>query len=610
MHLVQRTALVICTWSLPWLAACHDSSNGGGSTTTPPQEQSFLTLAVTDAPSTQIASFRVQVRNFRLERSDGTGIDLLKAPAEVDLAALTDLRQVLNVRSVPPDVYTAAEVLLDFSSAVCVLHGQAAPAALRDREGQPLDGTLTLHIDLNQGAVEAVAEKHAVLELDVDLDQSLVVDAALNTVEVEPVLVLREEGASPKQLLVVGEIVSVDTTASTFRLQAHSMTGTELGPIEFDALPFALYHVDGEQALGASGLEALQQKGAGTWVQILGAIDPKALRLAATHVAAGHGTYAGGADIVEGYVLARSSGAGTSPTLSVRGHSTDPAHASFQYNQTFSVDTNLAATKVLRWGSAGGLDLDDVNVGQLVCVYGALSGTHLDATQPEDVIRLEPTRLSGFAHASPSGGVLSMDVDRIGPLASEEFSWGGGGATPPDPFALELHVQGLGGGLAITLCSAIEARGQFTALHDDGVDFTASALENVDEGPALMFVRNHAGQGLALSATAAPTSIQLSATGTAVPGEAALVHKGFLGSIKLPESPTPTLQPPASGSTYYLLTDKVMGETVVYTEFAAFSDALAQALAGGAELSQIAAIGPYDWPTNTVVTALASACVE
>ena len=43
---------------------------------------------------------------------------------------------------------------------------------------------------------------------------------------------------------------------------------------------------------------------------------------------------------------------------------------------------------------------------------------------------------------------------------------------------------------------------------------------------------------------------------------------------------------------------------------AEFSGALAQAVAGGAQVTQISAIGPYDWATNTIVSELAGACVE
>jgi hypothetical protein len=611
MHHHQRTALLVSSCFATLLAAaCSDSSSGGSSTPPPPEDSSALTLALTDAPSDDVASFRVELESFRLERSGGGTVAVLTTPAELDLAALRDLRQVVKVRDIPPGLYTSAEATFDFSTAVCVLEGQTTEAELRDPEGNPLDGTLTLPIDLGEGALDAEVDEHVLLELDFDLAQSLVVDAAANTVELEPVVVLRVDPETPKQLVTVGELVNVFPAQGTFRVQAQSLGQASLGTIEFVGLPFTNYHVDGEQTFGPNGLAELQATGPGAWVQVLGAIDTDGARLIATHVAAGLGTDKGGSDLVEGYVISRSGGAGSSPTLVVRGHSADSTQKTFQYNQDFTIETSFAATSVLRWGAQGELDMDDVNVGQRVRAFGALAGTVLNATQPGDVIRLEPTRIYGFANAEPSGGELLLDLERVGPLPESEFNWGESGATPPDPLALSMDVQGLAGGLEIILCTAIESRGFFTPLPDASADFRASSLINVDTGPALLFVRNHPGVGLELAATAAPDSIQLATSGTLAPGEAALVDKSFLGSLALPASPPPTLVPPDSSTTTYLLTDKVTGGTQLFSEFSAFSDALAQAIAGGAQVSQIAAVGPYDWTTNTITAALASACVE
>jgi hypothetical protein len=602
-------ALVAClTVSL---AACSDSSSGGGSSGNPPQEKSTLALTMTDAASDEVTTFQVELESFRLKRQGGGTLSVLHAPARIDLASLSDFRQALALRDVEPGLYTSAEATFDFSDALCVLQGQSAPAEVRDASGNPFTGPMTFPIELGDGAFQAEAGKHRHVELDFDLAQSLVIDAATNLVELQPVLVLSVDPVSSQPFFVLGELESGDTAGKTFRVQSQSLNGEALDTFEFESLPFTEFHIDGEQIFGAEGgLTALAAKSAHTSVQVYGALEPGSDRLVATHVAAGTGTWMGGSAVVEGYVIGRSSGAGTSATLTVRGHGFTTGFKASHFNKTFTVQTNFAATKVLRWDDDTDLNLDNVNVGQLVRAYGALSGTALDATQPDDVIRLEPTHVYGFAVLAPSGGKLALDLQRVGPLPVTDFNWSESGSTPPDPAAFQLEVKGIGAGKGISACSAVHARGRLTSLNNGGMDFDADTLDNVDNGPVLLFVRDHPGAGLELTVTATAASIQLVTSGTAVAGEDAKVDKGFLGSIPLPTTPTPTIVPPDSGASAYFLCDLLLGETTLYVDFAEFSDALANAIAGGAQVTQIAAVGAYDWATNTMVSELASACVE
>ncbi len=609
--IARSTRVALLSLSSLLAAACSNSSGGGGGTGgNPPQDKSTLVLTMTDAPSDEVTSFEVVLESFRLQRQGGGTISALAAPARVDLASLDGLRQAVTLREVPPDVYTSAEATFDFSDALCVLQGQSAPAAIRDSSGNPFSGSMVFPIELGDGAFEAEAGKHRHVEFDFDLNQSLVVDAATNSVELQPVLVLRVDPTSSQPFFVLGELEGTDAATSTLRVVAQSLAGGTLDTFEFEAWDFTTFHIDGEPTFGANGLAVLGAKQPHTSVQVLGALDPASNRLVATHVAAGSGTWMGGSAVVEGYVIARSSGAGTSPTLTVRGRSSTAGLKTSQFNKTFTVETSSAATKVVRWDDPDTPDLDDVNVGQFVRAYGALSGTTLDATQPQDVIRLERTRIYGYAVKAPSSGKLTIGLERVGPLPITEFTWSGGGSPPPDPAALQLDVKGIGAGLGISACTAVQARGDFTAVDFGGVDFDAETLGNVDTGPALLFVRNHPGAGLELTVTATAASIQLVTGGTPVAGEEAKVDKGFVGAIALPTSPTPTIEPPDSGPTAYYLCDKVLGETTLYVDFAEFSSALSKAISGGAQVTQITAIGPYDWPTNTIVSALASACVE
>ncbi len=608
MRSIQRSTLLALSCSLAAFGvSCGSSGGGGGGGSAAP---STLYVTATDSASDQIVAFRVEVQNVRIVRSNGVGVDVLAAPADLDFASLADARQLLTVKSVPSGSYASAEATLDFSNAVCALQGKTEPADLLDVEGQPLNGTVTLPIALGPGVLDAPEDGHLVLELDLDLDQSVVVDAGQNAVWVQPVIVLRVDPPAPKQVFALGELGAVDTTASTFQLDAQTLAGAPLGTFEFHVLQFTVFHVDGVASFGANGLAELDAKGAGTSTQVWGTLDQATGNLFAVYVGAGTGTFNGGSDIVEGYVIARPSGAGTSPTLTLLGHSINADHTAFQFNKTFTIDTNLAATKVVRWSEASALDMDDVNVGQRIRAFGVLSGTDLDATQPDDVIRLELTPVWGHANDAPSGGKLAIDLARVGPYDATAFTWANSGTTPPDPAAFELDVVGLAGGLGISAGAPVGSLGHFAPLDDAGPDFDAVTLANLTDAPSLVFVRNLSNVGLDLSVVATTGTIQLDISGTAAPGEAAVVDQGFAGSQPLPASPPAKLEPPANGSTLFFLTDQVAGGTSLYTQFSAFSKALQQAVAGGAEVSQVSAIGQYEEPTNTLVTPLVSVCVK
>ena len=608
MRHLPRSALLALSFSLAALAGCGDSSSGGGGGGG--GAPSTLYLAATDAPSDEVVSFRVELQNVRLVRSNGVGVDVLAAPAELDFASLSDARQLLTVQSVPSGSYASAEAVLDFSNAECVLQDKTEPADLLDVEGAPLNGTLTLPIELGPGMLDAPEDGHLVLELDLDLDQSLVVDAGQNAVWMQPVIVLRIDPPAPKQVFALGELASVDTTASTFDLDAETLAGASLGTFEFRVLQFTVFQVDGVSSFGPNGLAELEAMGAGTSTQVFGTIDKASGDLFAVFVAAGTGTFNGGSDIIEGYVIARPSGAGTSPILTVLGHSINADHTELQFNKTFTIDTNLAATKVARWSEASALDMDDVNVGQRIRAFGTLSGTDMDATQPDDVIRLELTRVAGHALDAATGGELEIDLGRVGPHDPAAFTWANSGTTPPDPGAFTLDVLGLAGGLGIEAGTAVDAWGHFAPVDDADTDFDADTLANLDDALALLFVRDLADIGLDLTAIAGSGAIELEVSGTAAPGEAAVVDQGFAGAVALPTDTTITLEEPQSGATWYFLTDEVLGGTTLYTEFASFSTALGQAITGGAVVSQIAAIGQYDTASHTLLTPLASATVK
>lgn len=586
------------------LSACTEgrSSGGGGSDPT-------LTFAITDSASDDIESFTVEVTQIRLLKLGGALVDVLTTPATVDLASLTEASQILSVGNVPVGTYLSADITLDFTNAECMLVGETTAATLLDVDGNPLTGIVTLPIHFGSDRLICPINRHKLLEFDFDLNQSVTTDTVGNTATVEPAFVMHVDPASPKPLLAVGRLVSTDTVASTFDMEIRTLGNTLLTTATFHSDATTIWHIDGVSSLGAAGLTSLAGKPAGTWMQLAATHDPLQPLFDAIYVEAGTGTWNGGQDIIEGHVVDRVGSAGTDPILTVLGYSTNAAHTVFQFNTTFTVSMSFPNTKVVRTAVNQAFDTDDLNVGQRVRIFGNLVGVNMDAATATSVVRMQLTRVLGYAAGAPAGGVLTIDIARVDLRPETDFNWPGGGATPPDPNAFELEVGTLGTGLAIVAATPVEARGFFPAVDDATEDFEALSLTNRATAPSLMLIRNRPA-GMTVAVTASPTEIEVALSGATVLGEFAIIDAGFVGVQNLPTSPSPTLVPSLTGPRFYVVRDKSLNTARLFLNFADFSEEVADVIAQGADVAQVAAIGRYTAAGNQIEAQLASVVVE
>lgn len=597
---MQHVAKLCLALPFTLLAACGSSSSDGGGTAP-------LTLALTDAAADEVAAFNVEIESIVLRRAGGGVVSVLDQPVTVDLVTLQDLSQVLAMKEVPLGNYTGATITFDFDQASAFLVDETTAAALVDGSGAPLTGLVEFDATLAV-PMQSQVGSHRLLELDFDLDQSLTVDTAGNSIAVEPMLVLDVDPANPKELIVMGELVSVDALAGTFVLDVQTLTGASLGEATVAVVGQALYQIDGVMEQGVLGLADFANVPMGTWVQCYGAIAPGSLRFVAGYVEAGAGTYNGGQDIVEGHILARSGGSGANATLTVLGHSNDATHTAFQFNRLFTVATSFANTKVFRTAELGSYDADHLNVGQRVRIFGDLSGTNLDASGTTGIVRLQPTRVLGFANGAPGGGLLEVDVVRLGLVPQSLFTWSQGGALPPDPDFFQCETGTLTNSLTLTTGSAVEVLGWMKPVGDTGEDFEAVAVVDRDSAPSLALVRDRL-FGHTVSVTTQAIHIEVVITGSASLSEFAVVDRGFVGVLPLPSSPNLLIEPAGSVGIYTLI-DKGTGAIDVHTNFADFSTAVGVALGQGADLLDIGAIGVYDSIANSIASSIVSVVVQ
>ncbi len=604
MHSSLRSRLLlvasILACVLGIVPSCSTSTDRGS-------DASTLTVALTDAASDEISSFVVDLTSVQLTGEHGAVTTVLASTLRIDMAALTDVSQVINVLGVPPALYGGVTVTLDLTNAVCILVGETVPATILDAAGIALTGPLTIPIEV-LSTIPAIAGRHRLIELDFDLDSSMEVDAGANEVRLDPLIAVRLDPPDGKELVLVGELISVDESAAFFEAELQTFSGTRLSTIAAFVNPETVYQVNGVASVGPAGLSALSAAGAGTWLQWNGAIDGEKRRMDVSYVEAGIGTYNGGSAILEGHVVGRIGGAGNDATLTVLGTGENAEHTSFAFNTSFTVTTSFVDTKVLRLGSADGHDTDDLNIGQRVRVFGALTGTMMDADTASSVVRLQPARVLGFATGQPDAGTLTVDLSHVDLWTADRFTWSEGGPTPPDPEALRVAVGSLADGLGIDAGIAVEARGFFPAVDDAAEDFLAASLANHDLGPSLITVLDRTG-GMTLTPEVDETGITLAITGSPGPGEVARLDKGFVGSTDLPTHPSPTVVP-AEGAALYCIRDRDDGSTQVHSQYEAFASALLLELGGGAVIADLHARGQYAAGANQMTASLLSVVID
>jgi hypothetical protein len=597
------------------LGACNYSPSSGGGTGggATSSESAVVSFAVKDSTVQGIEFFTIDVTAIRLEKHGGVPIDAITAPVTIDFASLTDSAQLLQQVKAPVGVYDSASITLDFTNATCVLAGHSTPALLVGENGSPLTGPLTIDIDLGQTSFDAVAGSQHLVTFEFDTGQSAIVELANNRVELEPIVAVEIDGASPI-LLTFGTLLSVSSASHSFTATIGSQAGQPLGEITYLVDSHTIYEIDGVPSAGATGLALFELVSPGTPIQVLGVPDASVPNVAARFVVAGSGADNGTSDIAEGDVIDRLGNptAGSNEQLVVLGHSRSAQTGFLQFGTTFTANVNFANTKVVRDQSDVIFDTDSINVGQHVKIYGTLNSNVMFANSPTAVIRAGVVHALGstisISTATNEPTTVTMVLEQLQLLPQSAFAWQDSGLTPPNPSALTVNAGTLSSAQSLVSGTPIEITGFFAPVPDSAQDFLASSVIDVNTAPSRLLVDNEV-NGFTVIVVASATRIMLQITGTAGPGELAVIDRGLAGSIPLPTTPSPTIS--AAGATgTYTLRDKTKAMETSFTSFASFSSALGDALAHGATLHTFSAVGVYAATTSSVPATQIGAVIE
>jgi hypothetical protein len=267
------------------------------------------------------------------------------------------------------------------------------------------------------------------------------------------------------------------------------------------------------------------------------------------------------------------------------------AQGSVSFNETVTLTTSLAETKVNKRGvAAGSLDTDAINVGQRILAYGSFSGGALDLSQPgAGFVRLVETPVSGAATGAVSGGQLNVDVVRIGRRKIAAFDFNVNGVAQGNPSSLATNTGALPLS-SVTTGTPVIALGFFEPVSATAPAFSFTAdtvIDRTDAGSLLRMAWIPASVA-PITSSASSTEMTLDAGGA----QFAQVDHGLVVPVTLSSDPS------VAGATNGFFAVRRRGRVNLFTSFANFKTFLTAEIAAGARMVGFRAGGKYDAGTN------------
>ena len=581
------------------LAGC-----GGNSTSAPGTP--VITLSDT---SGDFAVYRVGIGSITLTNTNGAIVAPLLSAETVDLAALTDLSELLEVPAVPSGTYKSATLTLDYTSASIWVNvnGQAVAASAVSSTGTALTtGILTITFDPDHPLVITRGESTR-LAIDIDLAASNSINTSTTTptVTVRPFLVMMPAPADATVIRARGLFVTVQS-GSGYVMNVRPLTDlvSALGAVTVSTNAQTYFNINGVAYTGAAGLTAmasLPQNTPTAAYGTLGDLSGITPGFHATAVYVGTSLESPLADHIRGVVSARSGN-----TLTVRGATLVTRFGVVAIrNATVTLGS---ATVVSEDGvAASGLTPLSVSVGQQLDVSGQsafdTSGNlSMDATAGQ--VRLASTRVWGTLNSATAGSA-SLDVLSLGNFAPAGFNFAGTGTTAANPSAYVVNTGSLDES-ATAAGTLLQVDGIVTAFGSAPPDFTATAITAGTATEQRLVVEwiNGGTSAPFLSDSSAGVVVDLNNANLGTiheirTGPAALDLKAL---SSFPASPLITTVG-ADQSKLQLAIGRASLSTgvSVFNSISGFAAALSSTFNGSNKIYRLVAVGQYNIGTNTFV---------
>jgi hypothetical protein len=581
-----------------------------------------VTMTSTASPDNYLA-YRVDLVSVQLQAASGSsGLTVLPASTTVDLAALTDVSEVLGAAAVTKGTYTSALITLDYSSAQIVYDdGSVNGVTLTPVgvNGQAL-GLVQLKLTLDPSDPFLIASKGASqLALEFNLAASNVVNVSGKTVTVTPLIAGSSLPIDAKPVRIRGPLVNMagpttssSTTSASLTLgimpfNSSASGGGQLAVVLSDA---TTYEVNGIESTGGAGQGQLAALGTGALTSVYCTLAsanqattttaggqntaPATVTFFADQILAGSSVQVSGLDRVSGIVAARSGN-----TLAVEDATMVGADGSDTFiggTTTVLIGSNTLVT-VFGQGGTQVNSPQQISVGSAIDAFGvatALSSNNATLDASAGRVRLDTTKASGLVTAR-GAGALSISLAFLGGRAIAPFDFAGSGASPAqyvvNTGTLDLTNSTLGVPVILT--------GLTSSFGAPPPNFTAATLLDPTTIQAELVVDWASGTAARFSGYSS-SAIDVDIHNQSI-GVRHQIHVGAQTIDVLGLAADPLIVPDATSSnTVFTIGHAASSTSESFDTFAAFVAQVQAELQGATQATGVTAVGQYTASTLTL----------
>ncbi len=407
------------TVEAPAVAECNPADPGTAG------ECGTLIIGLTDADG-DFLSYTVDVLSLILEKADGAVIEVLPNATRIDFAQYVDLTEFISVATVPPGIYVAGTIRLDYSNAeIIVEDGDVAKDTIVvGTDGEPLDTTEVKIRLADRDQLFINRATTSLLTIDFDLDASHTVDITSTPAiaTAEPFIIAELDPVDTKEIRVRGRYMEANEAEMYYVVALRPFYDKvgDFGRMKVFVTIDSDCEINEAEFSGVECLRALEAAGQGTLTVAHGTLDVAERQFTANFVLGGSSVPGNGIDAARGHVIARMDN-----ELVVRGGTvilSDATGSFFRDDVTVTVGPNTKVYKTYRFDrpllaiADRLLDISAISVGQKVTVRGTVTandelGVHIDAT--EGAVVLHVTHLNGIVN-SIMPGQIDIDLHSLG----------------------------------------------------------------------------------------------------------------------------------------------------------------------------------------------------
>ena len=572
-------------------------------------------LTLTAEAAGAFSTYTIGIDTIELTEKNGYVYPAQSNDEQVDLTRRVNLTELFGAPGIPVGTYTKMTIYFDYSNPTIYLQGATKAAIVKTSSGSKIV-PVTVTFAPNHPLVVSL-NKSTPFAIDIDLAASDSIDAATNTVTVDPYVVATVEPVDTNPLRARGQLVLSQPGQSNVVENIRPFDDTYytdpgVGALTVNTNSSTYFNVSGHVYVGSAGLKALLNAQSGTVMTAygtLGSLTTIIPELNATQVYAGTSVSTQGTAVIRGVVSARS---GDTLTLA-RAQSVCPenyclANATVTYYPAATVNIGPSTVVTEDGTAASGLGIQSISVGQRVSVSG--TGTTTTATiMPNTLnattgqVRLQPTTIWGTLVSGASGSA-TLDLQQIDLEAPSAFDFTGTGVTGsedanPASYAVNTGTVDESGTTAGTLLSAT---GFVTPFGSAPPDFAASSMTPGSAGPTDLIVQWSGGTTAPFTSSGS-SGLVVNLGNSSIQSAVMQTGPQTVQLSSLSASPTIAFgcAGGSCGNAEFGIGNGSKGISVFDSSSSFLSD-LANTLDGSTGITGLVAIGTYDPTSNTFYT--------